>query len=126
MEVTEIRVVSIDLETQTIRPRHTKDQSSRWQKRGIKVIMAVRNIQKGEEAKNEIIRNYENANLVIFRCDLASLESVKQFSGEVHKKFDQVYILVNNAGAFFTKYIETEDGLERQSPFTFYAYTFNI
>jgi len=25
-------------------------------KKGIKVIMAVRNIQKGEEAKNEIIR----------------------------------------------------------------------
>lgn len=83
-------------------------------KRGIKVIMAVRNIQKGEEAKNEIIRNYEKANLVVLHCDLASLESVKQFSGEVHKKFDQVDILVNNAGAFFTKYIETEDGLERQ------------
>lgn len=46
--------------------------------------------------------------------DLASLHSVKKFANHVKKQFQEINILVNNAGVAFpnTKRVETKDGFE--------------
>lgn len=83
-------------------------------KKGITVIMAVRNKESGEIVKNKILSNQPNALMEVVTCDLSSFESVRDFSETIHTTYDHIDILINNAGAFFFDYKETGDGFERQ------------
>jgi NAD(P)-dependent dehydrogenase (short-subunit alcohol dehydrogenase family) len=51
------------------------------------------------------------------RCktlDLASLESIRTASADLHERFDAIDLLVNNAGVMFTPKSTTADGFELQ------------
>ena len=45
-------------------------------------------------------------------CDLADLKSVRKCADQIREKFDQIDVLINNAGGIFTNQDETADGLE--------------
>ena len=51
------------------------------------VIMAARNIKKAETVTNEILAENKNAKIDIQELDLSSLESVKNFSHLIFKKY---------------------------------------
>ena len=51
-------------------------------------------------------------NIKVMKCDLASFASVREFCMKVIKEERKVDILVNNASAFSTKRVVTEDGQE--------------
>ena len=63
-----------------------------------KVIMACRNLGKAEKAKAKISRRVPDADLEIMELDLSKLDSVRNFSKEFRSKYDQLDILINNAG----------------------------
>jgi NAD(P)-dependent dehydrogenase (short-subunit alcohol dehydrogenase family) len=50
----------------------------------------------------------------MMQLDLSSLKSVQLFVAEFTKKYDRLYVLINNAGIMFSPYNETEDGFELQ------------
>jgi len=81
-------------------------------KQGAEVILQCRNEEKGIEAKKEIIAESGNDNVVLMLCDLASQESIKNFSDEFRKKYDRIDVLVNNAGGIFGKKISSPDNRE--------------
>ena len=62
------------------------------------VILACRNIDKGNNAKEEIINTTGNKNIISMQLDTSSLESVKNFVQEFKKLNKKLYGLVNNAG----------------------------
>lgn len=79
------------------------------------IIMAVRDLYKGEQALNGIQLLYPRATLRLEPLDLASLESVKTFGTRLHQQGQPVHYLFNNAGLMnppsrFT----TKDGFELQ------------
>ena len=76
--------------------------------RGAKVIMACRNIELAQEAAKEI----GLPNVKVIKCDLASFASVREFCKQVNKEEKKVDILINNAAAFSTERVLTEDGQE--------------
>ncbi|KAL4705261.1 hypothetical protein ACJJTC_010280 [Scirpophaga incertulas] len=80
--------------------------------------MACRNMEKAEEAKNEIekvcINESEKGSLVIVKCDLTSLKSVHECAKNILDTESQINILVNNAGVMMCPKSETEDGFETQ------------
>jgi len=78
------------------------------------VIMAVRNVNKGEGVANEIRKEFPNADVTIRELDLTSLSSVKNFSDGFAKDYDLLDILINNAGIMFCPYSKTQDGFEIQ------------
>jgi hypothetical protein len=43
---------------------------------GYKVVMAVRNIEKGKECRHAIIQKYRDSNITVVNLDLASLASI--------------------------------------------------
>lgn len=83
-------------------------------KKGARVTIVSRNLQKGEEAVQEIKTASGNDNVDVLKADLASFSSVRALALEVQSKHPTLDVLINNAGAFFTDYQETEDGFERQ------------
>ena len=80
----------------------------------IHVVMACRNLEKAEEALNQITSEDNAASLEIIRLDLSDLASIKVFVSEFSKKHQSLDILCNNAGVMMTPYQKTADGFELQ------------
>ncbi len=78
------------------------------------VIIAVRNIDKGDKAVQKIKAQNQNANVKVMILDLASLKSIQDFAAEFHEKYSKLDILINNAGVMIPPYSKTEDGFELQ------------
>ena len=79
-----------------------------------KVIIAVRNLEKGNNAKLKIKNENSNADIEIMKLDLADLKSVKQFADYFKANFERLDILINNAGVMVPPYSKTKDGFELQ------------
>ena len=78
------------------------------------VIIAVRNLEKGEIAKAKIVGQNKNADVELMKIDLSDLSSVKAFVDEFNNKYDKLDLLINNAGVMIPPYSKTKDGFELQ------------
>ena len=83
-------------------------------RKGATVVMAVRNVEKGEAAVERITADIHNATLEVRKLDLSSLDSVRAFAARVRGEHDRVDILLNNAGLMATPAGQTKDGFETQ------------
>lgn len=81
-------------------------------KEGVRLVLPVRDLQRGELLKQEIHQITGNGHVDLMACDLASLESVRNFAGQFLDKYDRLDILINNAGTWETRRKESEDGIE--------------
>ncbi|XP_038059961.1 retinol dehydrogenase 12-like [Patiria miniata] len=80
-------------------------------RRGARVILACRNLQKAEDAAKEIKTRTGNSEVVVHHLDLASLQSVREFANKIIESEDRLDILINNAGiAVVSGEALTEDG----------------
>jgi NAD(P)-dependent dehydrogenase (short-subunit alcohol dehydrogenase family) len=79
-----------------------------------KVVVAVRNLEKGEKAKTKIVNQNSNADVAVMKIDLSDLSSIKSFVEEYQQKFDKLDLLINNAGVMIPPYSKTKDGFELQ------------
>jgi len=79
-----------------------------------KIILAVRNLEKGEKAKTKILEQNQSAEVVVMKIDLSDLSSVKNFVEEFKSKYDKLDLLINNAGVMIPPYSKTKDGFELQ------------
>ena len=86
--------------------------------KGATVVMACRNVDRGERAADDIRResavNPDDLDLDVRECDLASLDSVREFADGLADDYDGVDVLCNNAGVMAIPRSETEDGFETQ------------
>ncbi|WP_027001764.1 SDR family NAD(P)-dependent oxidoreductase [Hugenholtzia roseola] len=76
------------------------------------VIFNARNLEKGEEVRQELIKASGNENIYCFEGDFASLASVKSFAQKVQEKFPTIDVLLNNAGTWEMEFKESKDGIE--------------
>ncbi|XP_063590817.1 retinol dehydrogenase 13-like [Penaeus indicus] len=91
-----------------------KETATEMARRGARVIMACRDMEKCKEARKEVALATFNKSLYCQECDLASQESIRKFAERIQKKEDQVNILINNAGVMRCKKSFTEEGIELQ------------
>jgi NAD(P)-dependent dehydrogenase (short-subunit alcohol dehydrogenase family) len=80
--------------------------------RGAILVLPVRDIMKGETLKAEILEKTPEAQIEIMPCDLASFDSIRSFVDAFKTRYDQLHILINNAGMWETKKKFSEDGIE--------------
>jgi NAD(P)-dependent dehydrogenase (short-subunit alcohol dehydrogenase family) len=75
-----------------------------------KVILGVRTLSKGEEAKRTIIvsTGCEATTIDVLRLDMSDWTSVKSFATDVIDTYDEIHIAVLNAGVAAPKYINNE------------------
>ncbi len=78
------------------------------------VVIAVRNLPKGNAVADQIKKKYENAAVSVMRLDLSDLSSVREFAKNFKKTFSRLDILINNAGVMVPPFSKTADGFELQ------------
>ena len=82
-------------------------------KMGATVVMVVRNRERGENARSEIINETGNEDVRLMICDLSSAQSIRQFAEDFREGYNKLDVLINNAGAVFARRQITVDGFER-------------
>ncbi|GAB2296829.1 Short-chain dehydrogenase TIC 32, chloroplastic [Dionaea muscipula] len=82
--------------------------------RGAHVIMAVRNVNAGNEVKQAILEEIPSAKVDVMELDLSSLESVRHFASEYISSRRPLNLLINNAGIMAAPYKLSKDGIELQ------------
>lgn len=82
-------------------------------RRGARVIMACRTMETANQARDEIVKETNNQNVVVQKLDLGSLQSVRDFAAEIIKTEPRLDVLVHNAGMANTFGRKTSpDGIE--------------
>ncbi len=82
-------------------------------KRKARVIMLCRNLQRAEEAQEDIFRQSGNQNVHIILCDLSSQKQIQKAAETFEHTFRSLDILINNAGILLgNNREETAEGIE--------------
>ncbi|WP_246998098.1 oxidoreductase [Halosolutus gelatinilyticus] len=79
---------------------------------GATVIMACRDVDRGERAAADVRRDVTDAYLRVEACDLSNLESIRAFADRLGD--EPIDVLINNAGVMAIPRSETADGFETQ------------
>ncbi|KAM8947360.1 retinol dehydrogenase 13 [Pelodytes ibericus] len=91
-----------------------KETALELAKRGGKVIMACRDMEKCENAARDIRGKTLNHNVFAKHLDLASTKSIKEFAKTILKDEEHVDILINNAAVMRCPQWKTEDNFDMQ------------
>uniref|UniRef100_A0A3Q3J1T8 Uncharacterized protein n=1 Tax=Monopterus albus TaxID=43700 RepID=A0A3Q3J1T8_MONAL len=83
-------------------------------RRGARIVMACRDLERAEEARTDILEDTGNENVVIRKLDLSDMKSIRAFAELIKKEEKQVNVLINNAGIMMCPYSKTVDGFEMQ------------
>jgi len=89
-----------------------KETTRALARKGATIVMACRNLEKAESVGEMIQRESKNPNIQAMKLDLASLQSVRNFTREFKARYEKLDVLINNAGVFSMKREETEEGFE--------------
>lgn len=81
---------------------------------GAEVVMAVRDVHKGDEFAEEIRKEVKDAKVEVMKLDLADLGSVGDFTTSFKIEYERLDLLINNAGVMVPPYSLTAQGHELQ------------
>ncbi len=82
--------------------------------KGAYVVLAVRNVDKGNDAAARITATHPEARVEVQKLDLTSLASVRAAAEQLRAEHDTIDLLINNAGVMMTPKDTTQDGFELQ------------
>jgi NAD(P)-dependent dehydrogenase (short-subunit alcohol dehydrogenase family) len=82
--------------------------------KGAHVVLAVRNLDKGNDAAERITSKSPNAVVTVQELDLTSLDNIRKAADELRANFPRIDLLINNAGVRYTEKASTKDGFELQ------------
>lgn len=91
-----------------------KETAKELARRGGRVILACRDLDRAEQARAEIVLETANRNVVVKKLDLGSMGSIRAFAKDINSNEPHVDILINNAGIMRCPKMLTEDGFEMQ------------
>ncbi|WP_116374960.1 SDR family NAD(P)-dependent oxidoreductase [Mycobacterium sp. MFM001] len=81
---------------------------------GAHVVLAVRNLEKGNAALARIVAARPQADVTLQELDLSSLDSVRAAADALRANYPRIDLLINNAGVMWTPKQLTADGFELQ------------
>jgi NAD(P)-dependent dehydrogenase (short-subunit alcohol dehydrogenase family) len=81
---------------------------------GAHVVLAVRNLEKGNTALSRIVAASPRADVTLQELDLSSLDSVHTAADALRSAYPRIDVLINNAGVMWTPKRVTKDGFEMQ------------
>jgi dehydrogenase/reductase SDR family member 12 len=79
---------------------------------GAAVEMVVRDADRGEGARREVLTAHPGADVTVSTCDLSSLADVRRWAAEARDRLPALHGLVHNAGVLPAERTETDEGHE--------------
>ena len=79
---------------------------------GATVVLTTRDVQRGQQTKQELMQSTINKNIDVLFCDLSSFTSIRDCCMEFLKKYTTLHVLINNAGIVEYHRRESKDGIE--------------
>ena len=79
---------------------------------GYTVVMLCRNLAAAQAVREEILGQYPKAAVHVVHCDLSSLSSVRSSADTVSRRFEQIDVLINNAGMTSMRHRMSAEGFE--------------
>jgi NAD(P)-dependent dehydrogenase (short-subunit alcohol dehydrogenase family) len=89
---------------------------------GATVVMLCRNRERGEAAREEIVRQTGSEAVVLMLADLSSQTSIRQFAEQFKERYDRLHVLINNAAVIPPERTLSEGGIEMQFAVNHLAY----
>jgi NAD(P)-dependent dehydrogenase (short-subunit alcohol dehydrogenase family) len=80
--------------------------------KGAHVIMVCRDKERGAAAQQAIIQQSGNNRVDLLLADLSVQSDIQELSQTIHKRYNHLDVLVNNAGAYIASRKTSADGLE--------------
>jgi len=81
--------------------------------KGATIVSVVRNQELGQKACETIVTETGSDSVDMMLCDLSSMSTIRKFADEFKSRYDRLDVLINNAGAVFSKREVTDEGFER-------------
>jgi NAD(P)-dependent dehydrogenase (short-subunit alcohol dehydrogenase family) len=82
--------------------------------KGASVVLAVRNLDKGQAAADQITAASRSADVTVHQLDLTSLDAIRKSADALRARLSAIDLLINNAGVMYTPKQQTADGFELQ------------
>ena len=82
--------------------------------RGARVVLAVRDIDKGNAAAARLLGKVPTADVTVQPLDVGSLQSIRTAAAELKSAYPRIDLLINNAGVMYPPKQLTKDGFELQ------------
>ena len=79
---------------------------------GFRIVIVGRNSSKGIKLQEEVSLKTKSNNFSYIQADLSSQKEVRRVAKQINNSFECVDVLLNNAGAVFTKREISLDGIE--------------
>jgi len=79
---------------------------------GARIGILARSAERGERSRERIVRESGGADVEVVHGDLASLDSIRNAAAEVRERWDEIHVLINNAGVINMSRTTTLDGFE--------------
>ncbi len=76
------------------------------------VVMVCRDRKRGEIAQEEIIKETGYTNVDLLLCDLSSIEDIRKLVSKFMNKYQNLHVLINNAGIMLKRRLLSVDGFE--------------
>ena len=80
---------------------------------GLNLILIARNERRGNRLAKQINSKPGSSRAEFMKADISSQKQVHCLANAINGQYERLDILINNAGARFNEYGESEDGLER-------------
>lgn len=80
---------------------------------GAEVVMICRDRVRGESARQKIAASSKGREPSLFLADLSAQSEVRAVAAKVRARFPRIDVLINNAGAMFSRRELTADGIEK-------------
>ena len=80
---------------------------------GYNLGLVGRNQEKGSLLIQEIEKITGNQSIKYFNSDLSVIKKLKKLASNINDEFKSIDVLINNAGAYFSTFEKTKEGLER-------------
>jgi NAD(P)-dependent dehydrogenase (short-subunit alcohol dehydrogenase family) len=79
---------------------------------GAEVILACRDLKRGEQVADEIVHHTGSKNCVVLQVDTSSKQSILEFVHQIIEKYPRLDVLINNAGINRSQRQTSVDGIE--------------
>ena len=79
---------------------------------GATVVVVARHAERGTATVRRLMQETGNPHVELLLADLSVQAQVRQLAADFQRRFDRLDVLLNNAGALFTKRLLSADGLE--------------